>query len=102
MIRRPPRSTRTDTLFPYTTLFRSPDQRVLSRRAEIAAALRGIVPGEGVIDDPDGLRPYESDGLTAYRQPPMIVVLPETVEQVSAILCWCHNEGVKETGRAHV
>src|SRR3546814_3605262 len=39
-----------------------PDQRVLWRRAEIAAALRGIVPGEGVIDDPDGLRPYESDG----------------------------------------
>src|SRR3546814_2115921 len=76
-----------------------PDQRVLSRRAEIAAALRGIVPGEGVIDDPDGLRPYESDGLTAYRQPPMIVVLPETVEQVSAILCWCHKEGVKVVPR---
>src|SRR3546814_12408425 len=34
MIRRPPRSTRTDTLFPYTTLFRSPQQRLLSHNAQ--------------------------------------------------------------------
>ena len=50
-----------------------PDQATLSRRAEIVAALRAIVPGEGVIADEESLRPYESDGLTAYRQPPMVV-----------------------------
>ncbi len=72
-----------------------PDARVLARRAEIVRALRALVPGEGVIDDADALRPYESDGLTAYRQPPMVVVLPETTEQVSAILAWCHAEDVK-------
>ncbi|ATE66416.1 FAD-linked oxidase C-terminal domain-containing protein [Rhizorhabdus dicambivorans] len=72
-----------------------PDASVLARRADIVRALRSIVPGEAVIDDPDGLRPYESDGLTAYRQPPMVVVLPETTEQVSRILAWCHAEGVK-------
>jgi hypothetical protein len=52
------------------------DQSVLARRAEIVAALRAIVPGEGVISEAAELRPYESDGLTAYRQPPMVVVLP--------------------------
>ena len=77
----------------------APDQHVIARRAEIGAALRAIVPGEGVIEDPDGLRPYESDGLTAYRQPPLLVVLPETTQQVSRILAWCHAEGVKVVPR---
>jgi glycolate oxidase len=71
------------------------DRAVLDRRAEIAAALRRIVPGEGVIDSADEMRPYESDGLTAYRQPPMLVVLPETTEQVSRVLRYCHGEGIK-------
>ena len=69
----------------------APDRKVLDRRAEIVAALRAIVPGEGVIDDETGRRPYECDGLTAYRQLPMVVVLPETVEQVSAVLRYCHE-----------
>jgi glycolate oxidase len=76
-----------------------PDRSVLARRDEIVAALRNIVPGEGVISAPHELRPYESDGLTAYRQPPMVVVLPETVAQVSAILAWCHAQGVKVVPR---
>jgi glycolate oxidase len=80
-------------------LMPEPNQEVLARRAAIVAALRTIVPGEGVIDDPDALRPYESDGLTAYRQPPMLVVLPETVAQISAVLRWCHAEGVKVVPR---
>ena len=76
-----------------------PDAAVLQRRAEIAAALSEIVPGEGVIDTPEQLRAYESDGLTAYRQPPMLVVLPSTVEQVSAVLAYCHANGVKVVPR---
>lgn len=76
-----------------------PDWDVLSRRAEIAAALRAIIAGEGVIDHPDELRPYESDGLTAYRQMPMLVVLPETTAQVSAVLAWCHANGVRVVPR---
>ena len=46
-----------------------PDQAVLARRGEIVAALRWIVPGEGVIDSAAEMIPYESDGLMAYRQP---------------------------------
>ena len=53
-----------------------PDQSVLARRAEIVVRLRRIVPGEGVIDSDIERRAYESDGLTAYRQLPMVVVLP--------------------------
>jgi glycolate oxidase len=76
-----------------------PDASVLARRAEIAAAMRVIVPGEGVIDQHDALRPYESDGLTAYRQVPLLVVLPETTAQVAAILAWCYQHGVKVVPR---
>jgi len=76
-----------------------PDGGVIARRASIVAALRAIVPGEGVIDDAQALRAYETDALTAYRQPPMVAVLPQTTEQVSAILRWCHAEGVKVVPR---
>src|SRR6201988_5353456 len=75
------------------------DQAVLGRRAEIVAALRRIVPGEGVIASEEAMRPYESDGLTAYRQLPMVVVLPETTAQVAAVLGFCHREGVKVVPR---
>src|SRR5438309_4679813 len=75
------------------------DQAVLARRAEIAAALRAIVPGEGVVDSAAEMRAYESDGLTAYRQPPMVVVLPETTEQVSLILKYCAGQGIKVVPR---
>src|SRR6202140_2643397 len=71
------------------------DDAVLKRRAEIVAALKRIVPGEGVIASEHAMRPYESDGLTAYRQLPMVVVLPETTAQVAAVLGYCHREGVK-------
>jgi glycolate oxidase len=77
----------------------APDERVLARRAEIAAALRRIVPGEGVIDSEEGRRPFECDGLTAYRQLPMLVVLPERAAQVSEILKYCKREGIKVVPR---
>src|ERR1700690_1174716 len=75
------------------------DDTVLARRAEIVAALRRIVPGEGVIASEQAMRPFESDGLTAYRQLPMVVVLPETTQQVSQILAYCHAEGIKVVPR---
>jgi glycolate oxidase len=75
------------------------DEGVLARRNEIAAALSRLVPGEGVILDPDELRAYESDGLTAYRQTPFLVVLPENTQQVSAVLRYCHANGVKVVPR---
>ncbi len=76
-----------------------PDAAVLDRRDRIVAALSAIVPGEGVIASERAMRPYESDGLTAYRALPMVVVLPETTEQVSRVLAYCHREGIKVVPR---
>jgi glycolate oxidase len=77
----------------------APKADVLARRDAIAADLSAIVPGEGVVTHPDGLRPFESDGLTAYRQMPMLVVLPETVAQVSRVLRYCHDNGIRVVPR---
>ncbi|HXW71099.1 MAG TPA: FAD-linked oxidase C-terminal domain-containing protein [Methylocella sp.] len=75
------------------------DETALARRVEIVAALRSIVPGEGVIDEEAGRRPYESDALTAYRTLPLAVVLPETSAEVRRILSYCYNRGVKVVAR---
>src|SRR5271166_5163696 len=73
----------------------APDDAVLQRRAEIVEVLRQIVSGEGVIVSEAERRAYESDGLTAYRQLPMVVVLPSYVDQVAAVLRYCQKNGVK-------
>ncbi|WP_282606608.1 FAD-linked oxidase C-terminal domain-containing protein [Pelagibius sp. Alg239-R121] len=80
-------------------LMPDPDQTVISRKREIVDKLREIVPGEGVIADEDELKVYESDGLTAYKQPPLIAVLPESTEQVSRVLKFCHKENIKVVPR---
>jgi glycolate oxidase len=82
-----------------TVAMPAPDQTVLARRDRIVAALRAIVPGEGVIAAEREMRPYESDGLTAYHQLPMVVVLPETTQQVSRVLEFCHAERIKVVPR---
>ncbi len=76
-----------------------PKADVLARRDEIIAGLKAIVPGEGVIGDTLRLRPYETDGLSAYKQPPLVVVLPETTEQVAAIMAFCNRNGVRVVPR---
>ncbi len=77
----------------------APDPALIARKDEIVSALRRIVPGEGVVAEPAALVPFESDGLSAYRQTPLAVVLPQTVDQVSAVLAWCQAEGVKVVPR---
>jgi glycolate oxidase len=76
-----------------------PDAAVIARRAEIAAALAEIVPGEGVIVSEIERRAFESDGLTAYRQAPLLAVLPSTTAQVSRILRYCGEQGIKVVPR---
>jgi glycolate oxidase len=77
----------------------TPDAAVLQRRVEIIEALRQIVPGEGVIVSEPERRAYESDGLTAYRQLPLVVVLPSRVAEVAAVLRYCKEIGVKVVPR---
>ncbi|MBP0438598.1 FAD-linked oxidase C-terminal domain-containing protein [Tianweitania sediminis] len=76
-----------------------PDAAVLAKRAEIAADLRTIVPGEGVVEAPNEMRVFETDGLTAYRQLPLVVVLPETTQQVSRILRYCNERNIRVVPR---
>jgi glycolate oxidase len=73
----------------------APKLDVLNRRDGIVAGLRTFVPGSGVISEAVRLRPYETDGLPAFRQAPMAVVLPETTEQVAAVLKYLHQNGVR-------
>ncbi|MDN2567892.1 FAD-binding protein [Aquibium sp. A9E412] len=76
-----------------------PDAATLARRDEIVADMRIIVPGEGVVDTANRMRAFESDGLTAYRQLPLVVVLPETTAQVARILKYCHERNIKVVPR---
>ncbi len=76
-----------------------PDAETMKRRDEIVAALRSIVPGEGVVDSANEMRVFESDGLTAYRQLPLVVVLPETVAQVSRVLQYCNKRKIRVVPR---
>jgi glycolate oxidase len=75
------------------------DASILARRGEIVEALRRIVPGEGVIDGEVGRRAFECDALTAYRQMPMVVVLPETTAQVAEVLRYCFENRIKVVPR---
>jgi glycolate oxidase len=69
------------------------------RRAAVVAALRNALPAESVLSRDEELRPYECDGLTAFRQIPMVVVLPRTQEQVRDILSICHRLEVPVVAR---
>ncbi|MCE0505438.1 FAD-binding protein [Roseivivax sp. GX 12232] len=72
----------------------TPDRSVLSRKEEIVARLRAVLPAEAVIDELSETRAYECDALTAYRCPPLAAVLPASTEEVSAVLKVCHEMGV--------
>jgi glycolate oxidase len=74
----------------------SPTQ--LSKPA-LVAALQEMLPAAAVLHEPEELRPYECDGLSAYRQTPLIVVLPETVEQVRRVLRLCRDRDVPVVAR---
>ena len=76
-----------------------PDQAVIDRRETICRDLCELVAADCVIDSVEGRRAYDSDGLSAYRQLPLAVVLPETVQQIAAVMKYCHDEGIKVVPR---
>ncbi|MBE9606408.1 FAD-binding protein [Acetobacteraceae bacterium H6797] len=77
----------------------APKPQILARREAIIADLKRIVPGDGVIGEPLRLKPYETDGLSAYRQPPLAVVLPRRTEEVAEVLRYCHANGIRVVPR---
>ena len=75
------------------------DQTVIDRRAEIAAGLRSVLPAACVIDNEASMKAYDADGLSAYRQMPLVVVLPETTQQVADVMKWCRDHDIKVVPR---
>jgi glycolate oxidase len=72
-----------------------PDAGVIRRRPILIEDLKARVGADLLILDEDGRRAYETDAFTAYRNVPMLVVLPRTTEDVSKILKFCHENDVK-------
>jgi glycolate oxidase len=75
------------------------DQAILADRARIEADLRGMLVSDSVISAPAALKAYETDALTAYRQPPMIAVLPRDTAEVAAVLGYCRRNNIKVVPR---
>ncbi len=71
-----------------------PNPAILGKRARVIARLQAALDPTAVIHDPAETRAYECDALTAYRCPPLAVVLPSTTAEVAAVLKACHEEGV--------
>ena len=68
-------------------------------KSALVAALLDILPPEAVIHEPEALRPYECDGLPAYRQMPLVALLPERVEQVQQVMRLCQRLQVPVVAR---
>ncbi len=81
----------------------SPEQQDMLHRAErqaqVVAGLKACVPAHALLWNLEDTTPYECDGLTAYRQRPLVVALPETPEQVQAVLRTCHALNVPVVAR---
>lgn len=71
----------------------------LARRARYAAELTAMLDSNSVLWTEEQLRPYESDGLTAMKATPLVVVLPATIEQVQAIIRWANSNSVPVVAR---
>ena len=71
-----------------------PDRSVIDRKAQIVDALCKVLPSDSVIFDEHETRAYECDGLTAYRCPPMVAVLPRTSQECAAAMRVCHEMNV--------
>lgn len=79
---------------PAHALFREEDIRFEVDVDPVIAALQKILPEEGLVVHEAGRRAYECDGLAAYKQLPLLVAIPETVEQIQGVLQCCHEAGV--------
>jgi glycolate oxidase len=79
--------------------FPTPDASVIARRDAIIAGLAPLLPPESLITSEDERRAFDTDALTSYRRIPLAVVLPSSTEEVSAVMRYCHANGVKIVAR---
>jgi len=76
-----------------------PDRGVVARSGAIVRELEQLIGADSVIADEDGRRAFESDALSAYRSMPLAVVLPRSTEDVTKVLKYCHETGLKVVPR---
>ncbi|MEI6160043.1 MAG: FAD-linked oxidase C-terminal domain-containing protein [Roseococcus sp.] len=77
----------------------APKPDILARRDAILADLGRLLPADAVIGETIRMKPYETDGLAAYRQMPLAVVLPRTTQEVAEVLRYCHANGIRVVPR---
>ena len=75
------------------------DRKIIRRKNDIVKDLKKIVKSQNILEHPDELKPFETDGLSAYKQMPLIVVFPENTKEVSQILEYCNEERIKVVPR---
>ena len=75
------------------------DRKIVRRKNDIVKDLKKIVKSQNILEHPDELKPFETDGLSAYKQMPLIVVFPENTKEVSKILEYCNEERIKVVPR---
>ena len=75
------------------------DKKTLDKKYYIFKSLAKLINPEYVLSHKDEIKPYETDGLSAYKQTPLAVVMPENTKEVSSILKFCHEENIKVVPR---
>ena len=75
------------------------DRKLISRKINIVEDLKQIIKAENILDHDDQIRPFETDGLSAYKQKPLVVVFPENTEEVSKLLSYCNKQHIKVVPR---
>ena len=71
------------------------DKDTISRKNQIVSQLKKFTKDENILSENEEIKPYETDGLAAYKQTPLAVVLPENTKEVSEILKFCNQENIK-------
>jgi len=75
------------------------DRKLIAKKNDIVSDLKKIIKTENILYHQDEIRPFETDGLSAYKQKPLIVVFPENTNEVSKILSYCNQNRIKVVPR---
>ena len=75
------------------------DKSVLKDKDKIVKDIANFISRKNILSEIEELKPYETDGLSAYKQTPMLVVLPENTDQVSKVLSYCNKKKIKVVPR---
>ena len=75
------------------------DRKLISKKVDVIADLKKIIKAENILDHEDQTRPFETDGLSVYKQKPMAVIFPENTKEVSKILTYCNEQKIKVVPR---